>query len=219
MQATPAPLNDMPAAPETYTGNNAGHLVPAVSAEKKSDTEYNAAEKPTEYGAQNKLVTSERYEELKRQMRAKLGQLNTGFDPEILAIGTQMAAFHVEAGARRFADYARRMLADLGEAIRPYLKPTYVGALHMPGMEEYTAQMDTYSDVMHFDLDSLDKPQSAAGQGAAPSPAIVPEADTQRRLAGRYDTTGTTEKDIHETGNLRPEKNSAKTLRSSVKNS
>ena len=38
MQATPAPLNDMPAAPETYTGNNAGHLVPAVSAEKKSDT-------------------------------------------------------------------------------------------------------------------------------------------------------------------------------------
>ena len=212
MQATPAHLNDMPAAPETYTGNNAGHLVPAVSAEKKSDTEYNAAEKPTEYGAQNKLVTSERYEELKRQMRAKLGQLNTGFDPEILAIGTQMAAFHVEAGARRFADYARRMLADLGEAIRPYLKPTYVGALHMPGMEEYTAQMDTYSDVMHFDLDSLDKPQSAAGQGAAPSPAIVPEADTQRRLAGRYDTTGTTEKDIHETGNLRPEKKFRKDL-------
>ena len=212
MQATPAPLNDMPAAPETYTGNNAGHLVPAVSAEKKSDTEYNAAEKPTEYGAQNKLVTSERYEELKRQMRAKLGQLNTGFDPEILAIGTQMAAFHVEAGARRFADYARRMLADLGEAIRPYLKPTYVGALHMPGMEEYTAQMDTYSDVMHFDLDSLDKPQSAAGQGAAPSPAIVPAANTQRRQAGRYDTTGTTEKDIHETGNLRPEKKFRKDL-------
>ena len=29
--------------------NNAGHLVPAVSAEKKSDTEYNAAEKPTEH--------------------------------------------------------------------------------------------------------------------------------------------------------------------------
>ena len=212
MQATPAPLNDRPAAPETYADNNAGHPVPAVSAEKKSDTEYNAAEKPTEYGAQNKLVTSERYEELKRQMRAKLGQLNTGFDPEILAIGTQMAAFHVEAGARRFADYARRMLADLGEAIRPYLKPTYVGALHMPGMEEYTAQMDTYSDVMHFDLDSLDKPQSAAGQGAAPSPAIVPEADTQRRLAGRYETTGATEKDESETGNLRPEKNFRKDL-------
>lgn len=212
MQATPAPLNDKPAAPETYTGNNAGHLVPAVSAEKKSDTEYNAAEKPTEYGAQNKLVTSERYEELKRQMRAKLGQLNTGFDPEILAIGTQMAAFHVEAGARRFADYARRMLADLGEAIRPYLKPTYVGALHMPGMEEYTAQMDTYSDVMHFDLDSLDKPQSAAAQEPAPPPATAEEADTQRRLAGRYDTAGATVKDESETGNLRPEKKFRKDL-------
>ena len=215
MQATPAPLNDKPAAPETYTGNNAGHLVPAVSAEKKSDTEYKAAEKPTEYGAQNKLVTSERYEELKRQMRAKLGQLNTGFDPEILAIGTQMAAFHVEAGARRFADYARRMLADLGEAIRPYLKPTYVGALHMPGMEEYTAQMDTYSDVMHFDLDSLDtkpQPTTASAQEPAPSAATATEADTQRRLAGRYDTTGATEKDLNESGNLRPEKKFRKDL-------
>lgn len=215
MQATPAPLNDKPAAPETYTSNNAGHLVPAVSAEKKNDTEYNAAEKPTEYGAQNKLVTSERYEELKRQMRAKLGQLNTGFDPEILAIGTQMAAFHVEAGARRFADYARRMLADLGEAIRPYLKPTYVGALHMPGMEEYTAQMDTYSDVMHFDLDSLDtkpQPASASAQEPAPSPTTATKADTQRRLAGRYETTGATEKDSRETGNLRPEKKFRKDL-------
>ena len=212
MQATPAPLNDKPAAPETYTGNNAGHLVPAVSAEKKSDTEYNAAEKPTEYGAQNKLVTSERYEELKRQMRVKLGQLNTGFDPEILAIGTQMAAFHVEAGARRFADYARRMLADLGEAIRPYLKPTYVGALHMPGMEEYAPHMDTYAYVMHYDLDSLDKPQSAAAQEPAPPPATADKADTQRRLAGRYDTAGATEKDESETGNLRPEKKFRKDL-------
>ena len=210
-ETTPASQGG-PAAPEAYADDNAGHPVSTVNAEEKDDTEYGAAEKPTDYGAQNKLVTAERYEELKRQMRAKLGQLNTGFDPEILAIGTQMAAFHVEAGARRFADYARRMLADLGEAIRPYLKPTYVGALHMPGMEEYTAQMDTYSDVMHFDLDSLDKPQSAAAQGAAPSPAIVPEADTQRRLAGRYETTGATEKDENETSNLRPEKKFRKDL-------
>lgn len=165
-----------------------------------------------QYGASNKLVTADQYEELKKRMQAKLGQLNAGFDPEILAIGTQMAAFHVEAGARKFADYARRMLADLGEAIRPYLKPTYVGALHMPGMEEFAPHMDTYSYVMNFDLDRLDEPEPAVAPEPAPILATTTEADTQRRLAGRYDTTGATEKDNHETRNLRPEKNFHKDL-------
>lgn len=53
-------------------------------------------------------------------MRMKLGgQMNMGIDPEILAIGTEMAAFHIEAGARKFADYAKKMIEDLGDAIRP----------------------------------------------------------------------------------------------------
>lgn len=84
-----------------------------------ADDSASSAGTAPEYGAQNKLVTTEQYEELKRRMREKLGQLNAGFDPEILSIGAQMAAYHVEAGARRFADFSRRMIADLGDVIRP----------------------------------------------------------------------------------------------------
>lgn len=48
----------------------------------------------------NRLVTDERYEELKQRMRRKLGgQMNIGIDPEILAIGTEMAVYHLEKGA------------------------------------------------------------------------------------------------------------------------
>lgn len=136
-------------------------------------------------------------------MREKLGQLNAGFDPEILSIGAQMAAYHVEAGARRFADFSRRMIADLGDVIRPYLKPIYTAARQMPGMEEYAAQMDSYEQVEAFDMADLDKAEKTSqptGTGA------------QYRLAGIYDMTGAVEKDTNETGNLRPEKNFRKDL-------
>lgn len=165
---------------------------------KTADDSASSAGTAPEYGAQNKLVTTEQYEELKRRMREKLGQLNAGFDPEILSIGAQMAAYHVEAGARRFADFSRRMIADLGDVIRPYLKPIYIAARQMPGMEEYAVQMDSYEQVEAFDMADLDKAEKISqptGMGA------------QYQLAGIYDITGAVGKDTDETINLRPEKN------------
>ena len=170
---------------------------------KTADDSASSAGTAPEYGAQNKLVTTEQYEELKRRMREKLGQLNAGFDPEILSIGAQMAAYHVEAGARRFADFSRRMIADLGDVIRPYLKPIYTAARQMPGMEEYAVQMDSYEQVEAFDMADLDKAENTSqptGTGA------------QYRLAGIYDITGAVGKDTDETINLRPEKNFRKDL-------
>ena len=113
------------------------------------------------YGANNKLVSRDRYEELKKRMRQKLGgQLNMGIDPEILAIGTEMAAFHIEAGARKFADYARHMIDDLGDAIRPYLKSFYNGVRDLPEVQEagYVDEMTPYDEVRTFDVANFDKP-------------------------------------------------------------
>ena len=113
------------------------------------------------YGANNKLVSRDRYEELKKRMRQKLGgQLNMGIDPKILAIGTEMAAFHIEAGARKFADYARHMIDDLGDAIRPYLKSFYNGVRDLPEVQEagYVDEMTPYDEVRTFDVANFDKP-------------------------------------------------------------
>lgn len=120
------------------------------------------------YGNTNKIVSNDRYEELKRRMKGKLGNLNAGFDPELLAIGAEMAAYHIEAGARKFADFAKRMIEDLGDSIRPYLKSFYQGARYMPGMETLSAQMDDPNSVNNFDInnlkiqqDVLDRPDSS----------------------------------------------------------
>ena len=108
----------------------------------------------------NKLVTDERYAELRMKMMQKLqGQLNLGIDPEILAIGTEMAVYHIEKGARKFVEYAKAMIADLSDAIRPYLKAFYNGARDLPEMQEsgLSAEMDSYADVQAVDVANFDK--------------------------------------------------------------
>jgi len=118
--------------------------------QRKAFSEYK--ENKPEYGANNKIITTDRYNELREQMRKKLNNLNVGFDPEVFSIGAQMAMYHIESGANKFAEFAKRMVDDLGDAIRPYLKASYEGARAMPGMEELSKTMDPYNDVVAFDV-------------------------------------------------------------------
>lgn len=140
----------------TVTGkqNDTATLQNTVSDNKDSDIPSN---KQNPSG--NKLVTDERYEELKRRMKAKLGQLNVGIDPEILAIGTEMAVYHIEKGARKFAEFAKAMIADLGDVVRPYLKAFYNGARDLPEVEDsgLSADMTSYDEVRTFDVANFDK--------------------------------------------------------------
>ena len=140
------------------------HFVPQLEQKEETsvqETENSEHDEGNAYGANNKLVSRDRYEELKKRMRRKLGgQMNMGIDPEILAIGTEMAAYHIEAGARKFADYARHMIADLGDAIRPYLKSFYNGARDLPEVQEagLADEMTPYDEVRTFDTANFDKP-------------------------------------------------------------
>lgn len=130
----------------------------------------------------NKLVTDERYEELKRRMRAKLEQLNMGIDPEMLAIGTEMAVYHIEKGARKFAEYAKAMIADLGDAVRPYLKSFYNGARDLPEVVDsgMAGDMTAYDEVRTFDVANFDK---EAVDSMATAEAIVAEQKIGRQAA------------------------------------
>ena len=115
----------------------------------------NIIEETPAYGSQNKVVSTARYEELKKRMRNKLNNLNVGYDPEIIAIGAEMAAYHIEAGARTFIDFAKRMITDMGDEIRPYLKSIYSSARHFPGMEEYKKAMTPESEYDEIDINDI----------------------------------------------------------------
>jgi hypothetical protein len=114
---------------------------------------------------------------------AKLGgQLNAKIDTEILQDGFMLAGYHLEAGARRFTDFAKAMADDLGmsvQSLRPYLRAWYNGA------------RDTMEDA-GLDVAGMGGPEAVrtelAKLGAAPSDggvnAAAVEAPGQRSSAG-----------------------------------
>ena len=123
-----------------------------------SSEETPAASKPKNPSG-NKLVTDEQYAELLAKMRKKMGgQLNMGVDPEILAIGSMMAVYHIEKGARKFTEYVKAMVADLGEKFPArYLKGFYKAAHEMieDAAPEIAAEMDADGVVNSADIASI----------------------------------------------------------------
>lgn len=117
------------------------------------------------YGEGNKLVSKSRAEELTKRLREKLNpkgnQGNTladeqpSIDTELISIGMELAAFHIEAGNKSFEDFSRTMIGDLGEAVRPYLKSFYMAARSFPGMN--TKGMNNEQEIERFiDMGKLD---------------------------------------------------------------
>ena len=147
---------------------------------------------PAAYGASNILVTADRAAELRERLKAKLKtELRSGIDPEILAIGAELAVFHIEAGARSFTNLAKAIADDLGTtpaALRKYLRAWYNGARDMledsgqsiEGMDDADAVRAALKGIEEGTQDGVQGPvpdsdapagpgdvQGSAGQGPA----------------------------------------------------
>jgi N12 class adenine-specific DNA methylase len=119
-EVAPAPANDdAPAAPPAA---EAAAPVPAV---KDKNAIF----------AQNKLFTADAVEKARARMKSKMGQLNSGLDPELMVDGVTLAGAYIEAGVRKFADFAKAMTDDFGDKITPYLLSFYEGVRHYPGLD------------------------------------------------------------------------------------
>lgn len=119
------------------------------------------------------LVSDERMEELKKRLRAKLNNLNMGVDPEVLAIGLELAAGYIDRGVKKFADYSKAMINDLGDVVRPYLKAFYNGVRDMPEITSngLDAEMDDYETVSKFNVATIGK------DGEDTKPSILDTAE------------------------------------------
>jgi hypothetical protein len=87
-----------------------------------------AKRQPINYGAKNKIVTTEKYQaalaELK-QLTAST-QLSAGVDPKSLPILAKLGTYHFEAGVREFGRWSIRMVEDAGEWIKPHLPALWI---------------------------------------------------------------------------------------------
>lgn len=77
---------------------------------------------PTEevgYGAQNKIVTKQDYDQAVKNLRNP--NLPSGFDFSKIGELVKAAMYHIEAGSRKFADFTKKMVEQFGRGVKQYL--------------------------------------------------------------------------------------------------
>jgi hypothetical protein len=113
--------------------------------------------------ANNTIFTQEAADKARAILKAKLGggQLNTGLDPEVLVAGVTLAGAHIEAGARKFAAFVKAMLADMGEAAKPFMKSWYLGVKFDPKSASFAGEMDSAADVEAADVEQMAAPAAS----------------------------------------------------------
>jgi hypothetical protein len=74
-------------------------------------------------------------EAARERLRGSAGALRSGVNPQDLADLAIIGAYHIERGARSFADFSTRMVQEMGEQIRPQLQQIYTAAMqHAPNV-------------------------------------------------------------------------------------
>lgn len=193
--AAKQPAVESVAEPAPAQHNEQQNIPENIPETREATSEPAQTEKPAEYGANNKLVSQDRAAELRQRLKAKFSQLNSGIDPEILAIGTELAVFHIEAGVRKFADFAKAMANDLDlplNRVRPYLRSWYNGARDM--MEDSGVSIDGMdtAEIVRSELAKLnEQPAASNDQPNAPAAqqAEAPKSNTRQpsRATGAMD--------------------------------
>lgn len=95
----------------------------------------NVVDVPVGFGDGNKLFTKDKADRARETLRAKLNQLNAGLDPEMVTAGIDLAGYYIEGGFKSFKEYSGKMIEDLGESIKPFLKSFYLAVRNYPGFD------------------------------------------------------------------------------------
>lgn len=109
--------------------------------EEESIIEIKNADQPKGYGEKNKVVSKKRYNELKDRLK---GKFFSNIDPDLI----ELAVYHVEASGRKFGDFAKNMIKDLGTKVKPYLYALYNKAKDQLANEynDFSTQAEVQAD-------------------------------------------------------------------------
>ena len=123
---------------------------------RKTDEE--TKQTPTE----NTIFTKDAADAARARLKKKLGgnQLYSGFDPEILQDGLILAGYHIEKGARTFAAFAKAIVEDMGDIVKPYIKSWYMGVKYDPR----AANFDGMSSAAEVDSANIEEILSGANK-------------------------------------------------------
>lgn len=132
-----AELTSSRTTPSTPTGEQSAPAKRAAAkkaATEKTQNDVNEQESKSRF-ADNKLFTEDKVAAARARLKSKLTQVNSGLDPEILMDGMTLAGAYIESGVRKFGDYAKMMIEDVGVEVKPYLLSFWEGTRHYPGLD------------------------------------------------------------------------------------
>ena len=158
-----------------------------------------AAPAPTASG--NTIFTEDAAAAARARMKKKLGTVQSGIDPELLQDGITLAGYHIERGARTFAAYAKAMLGDMGEGIRPYLKQLYM-ALKFDPRANALDGLDSAAAVEAVDVNSIEVAAPAVDTGGKEDGNATRPLD--RPSTGALE--GAPAEDVRPAGEVRPDR-------------
>ena len=85
-----------------------------------------------DYGTKNKVITKEKYEEMKKLLANK--SFGLVLPIQLIPVGV----YHLEAGSRKFKEFSEALIEDFGDKVKPYLADLYKKAakeLKIPASE------------------------------------------------------------------------------------
>jgi len=98
----------------------------------------------------------------------------SGVDPALGFLAARLGSFYLKAGIKQFAVFAREMIRDGGDVLRPYLVSAYLGARRMPEVDRTGTDSADYVDSLtEAEIDAM-----LAEQDEAPAPEDDADADT-----------------------------------------
>lgn len=153
-------------------------------ADKPTDAEAKPEKKPSKWVDDE---DAEEFERLRKILRNGLGQLNSGFPPELLYAGGKMSYLMMKHGVRKFAEYATAMIEELGDAIRPHLKSLYnfTRSTEEVMESEWADELTPFDEVVKFDTANFGKPNVDA---MATAENVVAEEASQQYLEDAVNT-------------------------------
>ena len=153
--------------PSTSTGEQsepAKRAAAKKAATEKTQNDVSEQEAKSRF-ADNKLFTEDKVAAARALLKSKMGQLNSGFDPEMAIAGMTLAGAYIESGVRKFGDYAKLMVEDFGDNIKPQLLSFWEGARNWDGLD--TEGMTSVADSKR-EYDQLKAESEKASTPAKP---------------------------------------------------
>lgn len=191
LRATDAPSDK---AAKDRRQSRIGYLLAAIQAKETGKGGIGtkpAAPTPTA----NTIFTEDAAAAARARLKAKLGRLNSGLDPEMMMDGITLAGYHIEKGARTFAAYARAMVADLGDGVKPYLQSWYMAVRADPRATQFKSDMDKASTVEDLDVDVVLAANPAQPTAVESDSTSTPTAKTLTESLYQAITAGNMPKD------------------------